>query len=208
MSNVIKAIIFDMDGVLIDACEWHYEALNLALESYGMAISRVEHVTKYNGLPTQTKLDMLTREKGLSEGVHQKINKLKQQVTMDVINQRCQPDIQHLDTLAQLRFDGFRLAVASNSIRKTVEAMLSLAGITPWLELMLSNEDVARPKPSPDIYLKAMASLGVEPEQTLIIEDSPQGIHAAKASGAHVLEVAGVSEVSYENISRYLLGIA
>lgn len=61
----IKAIFFDMDGVLIDAKEWHYEALNRALELFGMPISQVDHLTTFDGLPTRKKLEMLTLGRGL-----------------------------------------------------------------------------------------------------------------------------------------------
>ena len=58
--NQIKAVIFDMDGVLIDAKEWHYEALNRALGNYGYCVSRSEHISIYDGLPTRSKLQLLT----------------------------------------------------------------------------------------------------------------------------------------------------
>jgi len=64
MVNKIKAVIFDMDGVLIEAKDWHYEALNRALKVFGYAISRYDHLVTYDGLPTVMKLDMLTKEKG------------------------------------------------------------------------------------------------------------------------------------------------
>lgn len=66
----IKAVIFDMDGVLIDAKEWHYEALNKALALFGFAISRQEHLDSYDGLPTRKKLEMLSSEKEPTKGLH------------------------------------------------------------------------------------------------------------------------------------------
>ena len=75
----IKAVIFDMDGVLIDAKDWHYEALNRALELFGYTISRYDHLVTYDGLPTRKKLEMLTKERDLPKELHSFINEMKQQ---------------------------------------------------------------------------------------------------------------------------------
>ena len=74
----VKAVIFDMDGVLIDAKDWHYEALNRALNHFGYNISRYDHLVTFDGLPTRRKLEMLTREQGLPNALHKLINELKQ----------------------------------------------------------------------------------------------------------------------------------
>lgn len=201
MPDSIKAVIFDMDGVLIDACEWHYQALNLALAEQGFTITPDEHLNQYNGLPTQIKLNILTEQKGLAPILHKEIEQRKQVLTMELIEQHCQPVIEHIKALSRLRFSGIKLAVASNSIRRTIEMMLTRAGITPWIEFYLSNEDVMQAKPAPEIYLKAIKRLGFKAEETLIIEDSAHGIMAARASGARVMCVNGCQDVNYHNIS-------
>ncbi|MYM36634.1 HAD-IA family hydrolase [Duganella sp. FT94W] len=200
----IKAIIFDMDGVLIDAKEWHFEALNRALTLFGMAISRYDHLVTYDGLPTKTKLRMLSLERGLPEALHGFINEMKQIYTMEVIYARCKPVFQHQFALSRLRAQGYRMAVCSNSIRHTIAMMLERAELLPFLEFYLSNEDVAAPKPAPDMYLQAIARLGLRPDQCLIVEDNPNGIKAARDSGAHVLCVHDVREVNYANIAQTL----
>jgi beta-phosphoglucomutase-like phosphatase (HAD superfamily) len=85
----IKAIIFDMDGVLIDAKDWHYEALNRALGLFGMEISRYDHLVSYDGLPTKKKLEMLSLERGLPYSLHEFINEIKQQYTMELVYTKC-----------------------------------------------------------------------------------------------------------------------
>ena len=74
----IKAVLFDLDGVLVDATEWHFNALNRALSLFGYTISRYEHLTTYNGLPTRKKLEMLSVEKNFPRGLHSLTNKIKQ----------------------------------------------------------------------------------------------------------------------------------
>jgi len=196
----LKAIIFDMDGVLIDAKDWHYEALNKALALFGFSISRYDHLVTYDGLPTKKKLEMLTMERGLPKGLHQFINELKQIYTMEMIFQKCKPVFYHEYALSRLKAEGYRLAVASNSIRQTVELMMEKSNLARYMDLMLSNQDVSKPKPDPEIYNTAIARLGLKPEECLIVEDNQNGIKAAQASGANVMIVSSVEDVNYTNI--------
>lgn len=196
----IKAIIFDMDGVLIDAKEWHFEALNRALTLFGMAISRYDHLVTYDGLPTKTKLRMLSMERGLPEALHGFINEMKQLYTMEVIYAKCKPVFQHQFALSRLKAQGYRMAVCSNSIRQTIALMMERAELLPFLDFFLSNEDVVAPKPAPDMYNEAIRRMGLKPEECLIVEDNPNGIKAARESGAHVLCVNDVREVNHANI--------
>ena len=196
----IKAVIFDMDGVLIDAREWHYEALNRALSLFGYAISRSEHLTTFDGLPTKKKLELLTLERGLPRGLHGFLNDLKQLYTTEMVHLKCKPTFAHEYALSKLKGEGYKLAVASNSIRATVELMMEKSNLRPYLDLMLSNQDVKAAKPDPEIYLAACARLGLRPCECLVVEDNPNGIRAAEAAGCPVLEVEGVEEVHLVNI--------
>lgn len=194
-----------MDGVLIDAKEWHYEALNLALKPFGYTIEHDEHIETYDGLPTSKKLPLLTKRKGLPEAHYPAIINLKQKYTMELVEQRCRPTAWHLQALSKLKSLNYRLGVASNSIRQTVEIMMKKSGLDQYLDVMLSNEDVSRPKPHPEIYLKAMQMVKCSPGTTLVIEDNPIGIRAARAAGACVMTVAKVEDVNFNNIRRHIL---
>lgn len=198
----IKAILFDMDGVLIDAKEWHYEALNKALDLFGMPISRFDHLTTFDGLPTRKKLELLSMERGLPEVLHQFINEMKQRYTMDIVHTRCKPQFVHEFCLSSLKALGYKLAVCSNSVRDTVVLMMEKAGLEPYLDCMVSNEDVTAGKPDPEMYLKAMGLLNVLPNECLIVEDNPNGIKAARAAGGHLLVVRDVRETSLENVMQ------
>jgi beta-phosphoglucomutase len=203
----IKAVLFDMDGVLIDAKDWHYEALNKALGLFGMEISRYDHLVTYDGLPTKKKLEMLSAERGLPKALHTFINDMKQQYTMELVHTACKPNFLHEYALSKLQIEGYRMAVCSNSIRNTIDVMLDKASLKPYLEFYVSAQDVKQGKPSPEIYLNAIARMQLEPSQCLIIEDNENGIAAAHGSGAHVLEVESVSDVHYENIKRRIAAI-
>ena len=196
----IKAIIFDMDGVLIDAKDWHYEALNRALGHFGYTISRYDHLVTFDGLPTRKKLEMLSLEQGLPKGLHSFLNDLKQAYTIEMVHARCKPIFQHEYAISRLKSAGYKLAVASNSVRKSVELMMEKSRLLEYLNLLVSNEDVKKPKPDPEIYLKAMKMLHVKPEETLVLEDNPNGIAAAKAAGAHLMIVSSVTDVTWDAI--------
>ncbi|SHK88056.1 haloacid dehalogenase superfamily, subfamily IA, variant 3 with third motif having DD or ED [Selenomonas ruminantium] len=198
----IKAILFDMDGVLIDAKDWHYEALNKALGLFGLPISRYDHLTSFDGLPTKVKLKMVSKRFFLPESLHSFINQLKQNYTVELIHERCHPLFHHEYALSKLHQEGYQIAVCSNSIRKTIELMMEKAALTPYLDLIVSNEDVVKAKPDPEMYQFAIKSFGLRPEECIVVEDNPNGIQAGKASGAFVMEVSTVYDVTYENIMR------
>ncbi len=200
--NTIKAVLFDLDGVLIDATEWHYKALNRSLGLFGFTISRYDHMATYNGLPTRKKLEMLSVESGLPTSLHALINRVKQVYTREEILASCWPTFEKEFMMSRLRREGYRIAVCSNAIRESVELMLARAGLLEYVEFILSNEDVKAPKPDPAIYQLAMSRMGIEAHEVVIVEDAAHGILAARRAGAHVCEVAGFHEVDYWRIRR------
>ena len=196
----IKAVIFDMDGVLIDARDWHYEALNQALGLFGYSISRYDHMVTFDGLPTKKKLEMLTVERGLPKVLHNFINHMKQVYTMQHVYTKCKPVFQHQYALSKLKSLGYGIAVASNSIRASIDMMMEKADLQKYLDFYLSNQDVKQAKPSPEIYKTAIAKFGFKPEECLVVEDNQNGVKAALASGANLLKVEGPNEVNWQNI--------
>jgi len=202
--NKIKAVIFDMDGVLIEAKDWHYEALNKALNLFGMEISRYDHLVTYDGLPTRDKLEMISIERGLSRELHEFINDMKQQYTMEIVYASCKPTFYHEHALSKLSSLGYKMAVCSNSIRNTVEIMMLKASLEQYLEFYISNQDVKNGKPDPEMYDDAIKRLGLSPKECMIVEDNENGIKAAKASGAWVMEVDVVEDVNYQNIKEHI----
>jgi HAD superfamily hydrolase (TIGR01509 family) len=199
---MIKLILFDLDGVLVEAKQIHYDALNKALgETY--SISWDEHLSIYDGLKTNQKLDILTKRKGLPINTHKQIWDDKQKYTLKALS-NLKPNIQLQVCMDMLISNGYKLAICSNSIRKTVLTVLSKFDIIDRFDLILSNEDVKNSKPHPEIYWKAMSKIGVLPEETLIVEDSPYGLLAAARSKAHVMRVGSPKEITYININKYL----
>jgi len=201
----IKLVIFDLDGVLVEAKNIHYDALNEALgEQY--AISWAEHLSTYDGLKTNQKLEMLSDRKGLPTELHREIWEGKQKLTLQKLKE-LKPNQTLQSVMNALVEDGYKIAVCSNSIRKTVLTVLSKLGIMEFMDYIISNEDVQNSKPHPEMYWRAISKMGCLPEETLIVEDSPYGLLAANRSKAHVLRVKNPKEVTYTNIFKKLTEI-
>ena len=195
----IKLVIFDLDGVLVEAKNIHYQALNEALgKKY--AISWNEHLSTYDGLKTTQKLNMLTNRKGLSVDEHQSIWERKQQITLQKLKQLGTDDTL-IELMDWLSTNGYKIAVCSNSIRKTVLTVLSKLGIMEFMDYIISNEDVDNSKPHPEMYWTAISKMKSLPEETLIVEDSPYGLLAAARSKSHILRVKNTKETTLENIN-------
>ena len=202
-------VIFDLDGVLIDSRDMHYETLNQALKRYdpSMVISRSEHLAKYDGHPTNYKLKLLTKEKGLSRDAHNLIWKWKQDATQDFILKNFEHDDRIRAVLTQLKERGHTLYCASNSIWETVKNSLFKKGFIEYIDYFISNEDVRNPKPSPEIYFKCFERANVSPREVLICEDSPVGRKSASDSGAAVCPIENPDDLTLSKIEKYISGI-
>ena len=200
-----KLIIFDLDGVLVEAKEIHYKTLNKALAEVDRKymITEKEHLSTYDGLKTNQKLEMLTKNKGLDPIYYEQIWNRKQDLTIDAISE-LKPNTHLIVVFKRLRDMGYKLACCSNSIRRSVLVMLSKIGLIEYMDLIISNEDVKNSKPHPEMYWKAMSMMSVLPEETLIVEDSPHGLLAASRSRANVLRVDNPADLTFEKIQNKL----
>ena len=202
--NKVKAVVFDMDGVLIDAREWHYLALNEALSPFGFTITLEMQKSTFEGLPTKSKLNILSSEFGFPRELHSIVTKLKQDRTLRLASTNCYPNVSHQILLERISHLGLKIGLYTNSIRETTNFMLTYAKINHFLDKVITNEDVLEPKPSPEGYLKICRELEVNPNEVLVIEDGMYGVQAAKSAGCRVLRVSGPEEVSIEKIMSEL----
>ena len=196
-----KLVIFDLDGVLIDSKDYHYDALNEALgEEY--AISREEHVSTYDGLPTTAKLELLSKNKGLPAERYEEIWRAKQENTLHIFKTKVDKDYELMGYFQQLVDEGYKIAVASNSIRNTVKIILLRLGLLEFVDIYVSNEDVVRNKPFPSMYWKCMMALGALPDDTVILEDSHIGRQGALDSKCHLVPIENRSDLNQVKIDR------
>lgn len=200
-----KLFIFDLDGVLVEACDWHRDALNEALfETCNYTISEEDHKSIFNGIPTSKKLEILSKRGIVASNKHQEINDLKQEKTIDIINNNATIRQEKIDMLLAIKDNGHNVCCYTNSIRKTTHLMLEKTGILEMFDYILTNQDVNNPKPNPEGYLFLIEEFKFRKEDTFIIEDSPKGLEAATQSGANIIKVKNSNEVNIETIRRFL----
>jgi beta-phosphoglucomutase len=204
----IKAVIFDMDGTLIEAKDWHYHALNEALEIFGATISREEHETTFDGLPTKVKLEILNESGRIPAHLNSTISAVKQERTLREIARECYPRVEQLLMMSWLKERGFKIAVATNSIRATAEVMLKSAGLFGYLDALVTNEDVKVSKPDPEMFALTAVKLGVEPKECLVIEDHEYGLRAAELAGCKFVKVDAVEMLTTQFIEQSLKTVA
>lgn len=196
-----KLVIFDLDGVLIDSKDYHYHALNQALGEE-FAISREDHVSIYDGLPTSRKLELLTQNKGLPVELYEQIWNKKQELTLKIFSESVSKDYELMGYFQQLIDAGYKIAVASNSIRNSVKIILLRLGLLEFVDVYVSNEDVVRNKPFPEMYWKCMTTLGALPNDTVIIEDSHIGRQGALDSKCHLIPVENRKDFNQSKVDR------
>ena len=200
-----KLIIFDLDGVLIESRDIHYYSLNDALKNVDKKyiISREEHLSMYDGLNTTKKLEMLSEKKGLSKSYFNQIWKDKQKETFKYIKQ-ISKNVDLIKLFSEIKNKDWKIAVASNSIRETVKLSLLSLGILEFVDYYISNEDVKRTKPYPEMYWKCMTELNVIPKNTIIVEDSHIGRQGAIDSGAHLLPIENANDLTFFKVMNKL----
>lgn len=198
-----NAFIFDLDGVLIDSKEIHFNSLNLALSEINEAyvISKEEQANIFEGLSTKAKLDILSYSKGLPKELHNIIWE-KKQICSSEMFQVFDRDEDLIKLFKLIRSFNIKIGVASNAIRDTVVGSLKSLGVYELVDYALSNEDVSNPKPNPEIYKTMMSLLGSSPETTIIFEDSEIGQAAAKASLAKLFPVIERKDITLAYISK------
>jgi len=205
LAKAVESVIFDMDGTLIDAREWHFRSLNEALQIFGEEISIEEHLSSFDGLPTKVKLAALTERGRIPKNIHGIVSAIKQDRTLREVAKNCFPKVEHLLLMSWLRAREIPIAVATNSIRATAETMLRSSGVLGFIDCLVTNEDVRRAKPDPEIYLVACEKLGVSPANTLVVEDHPYGVEAARKAGCDVIQVSGPWDVTTKLIESHML---
>jgi HAD superfamily hydrolase (TIGR01509 family) len=205
-----KLVIFDLDGVLLDSRELHYIALNKALETIDpkYVITREEHLSTYDGLPTSKKLQMLVVQKGFPADKASEVAELKQKFTIEAL-EHITPGYIPKVYMKELKKRGYKIGVASNSVRDTLRAALDKMGLLGYIDHYVSNEDVKHNKPYPEMYWQIMTATKTLPRNCVIVEDSHIGRQGALDSGAHLVPVENPEDLGtskLEEIIRILEG--
>ncbi len=201
---MIKTLIFDLDGVLVDTKKIHFEALNYSLKKIEkFAITFLDHSKTFDGLPTDKKLDILLKKKKIKKKNLDKIKYLKKIETKKLIKKHISYSSKTFNLFKKLK-KRYKIAIATNAINKTLVECIKILKLEKFIDYSISNENVNYPKPHPEIYLKCLVKLNSKPSETMIIEDSHYGRTAALESGCKLFPVKKLNDVNLKNINNYV----
>lgn len=177
----VQAVIFDMDGVLVDSEPFGFEALRRVMARYGLGYSEEENA-EFLGRTTLESCGILKARHALPDSAETLagfyIDGMLAQIGDGPIPM---PGVPHV--LEQVRAAGYRMALASSAEVRVIQANLTALALGPLFEVVVSGTQVARGKPAPDVFLATAERLRVAPDRCLVIEDSRNGLLAAKAAG-------------------------
>lgn len=193
---MIKALLYDLDGVLYDGMALHEEAFLAAIRTEGAVLSVEDHRKDYAGLPTRKKLERMVQRGLLTEARATSAFQTKQQLTQTYLEQRIRPDTDRLYLLRHMKEAGLRQGCVTNCIKSTTYEILRRTELLPFLDPVITNEDVRAPKPSPEPYLAACHALDLQPKETLVFEDHDVGMTSAFTAGCNVRQITQYDELT------------
>jgi len=190
----VAAVIWDMDGVLVDSEPHHVKLEKKLFEELGLDIAEEEHLS-YMGKPADKMWEEIKELKGVAASL-EVLNERHRMVAEKYFSEikDIKPVDGLVDVLEELKGRGLPMAVASSSLRSVIDIILKKTGLEKYFDVIVSREDVKEGKPSPDIFLHAASLLNAGPEECIVIEDSSNGIKAAKAAGMFCVAFTGTGD--------------
>lgn len=178
----ISAVIFDMDGVIVDSEHLHYETDSRIFEHFGITLQEKER-HQFVGMSVQKFYETICSKYSPKLSPEYMIEFDRKYRAWYFRHAEMDANEHVVELLAHLKIKNIRTALASGSSPELIEIILRKLNLPDPFEIVLSSEKVPRPKPWPDVFLRAAELLGVNPEECLVIEDSALGIQAASAAG-------------------------
>ena len=202
---MIDTIIFDLDGVLINSKNIHFESLNRALShnKSKYQISYEDHLRSFDGLPTSKKLEILNKKKLVPKRLNKKIKLKKNQLTRKLLKENLTFD-KKIYSLFQKLSKKYKIGIATNAIEETLQIAIKKLRIGKFVKFSISTENIKNSKPHPEIYLRSIVSLNSKPKNTLVLEDSHNGRISAKEAGARLMPIKSLEDVTYKNITNFI----
>lgn len=198
----IKAVIFDLDGTLVDSEPNYFESDRRLLAEYGIQDFDAELKSKYIGIGSRAMLEDIMKNYQINESIENLLVK-KNQYYLEIARQNTVVFAEMKKFLHGVKERGYAMALASGSSPEVIEVILEVTELKPYFEVILSAEDVKKGKPAPDIFLEAAKRLGISPESCLVIEDSQYGVEAAKSAAMYCIALPYLPEfATHESYRR------
>ncbi|WP_420150402.1 HAD family hydrolase [Spirosoma sp.] len=186
----MKAVIFDMDGVIVDTNPHHRTAWREYYQRNGKSLSDDDFVQYVSGKHNKDIVAHLFTNQTITSDEVVRLSNEKEALFRELYRPVIQPVAGIITFLKSLKEAGIRTAVATSAPVENLDFVVDTLNIRPYFDALLNESMVSHPKPDPEIYQKAMEMLGVTPTESVIFEDSITGIQAAKAAGAYVVALA------------------
>ena len=201
---MIKVIIFDLDGVLVNTKKIHFETLNKSLKKNKLnSISYEDHLKIYDGLPTKEKLNILSKKYRITKSIRDKIQRDKKIFTSKILKKKISYS-KKIEKMFSVLSKKYKIVVATNAVKETLDICLSKLKVKKYVNFSICNEDIINPKPNPEIYFKIFIKYGIYPKECLILEDSSYGRQAALSSGGNLMPIKEEKEVTLNKITTYI----
>lgn len=197
----ITALVFDLDGVLVSSRGLHEDAFLEAASAAGIMVDRTFHAQHLDGLPTKEKLARLHVPLEQRSAIYRH----KKQLTAERTASHLIWNDGVRDLLADLQSRGYGIGIASNASGYFCRCAVKLLQVEAVIDCLITNEDVRKPKPDPEMYMLAMERLGSVPAQTLVFEDARFGLASAFAAGARVCHVTDPTHLTRDRINKHLM---
>ncbi|QIQ06191.1 HAD family hydrolase [Streptomyces liangshanensis] len=191
----VPAVIFDLDGTLIDSEPNYYEAGRRLLARYGVDDYTWEHHSRFIGISTGETLVALRGEYGIDAPVERLLAE-KNALYLDLVRASTEVFPEMRKFVERLYAEGVRMAVASGSSGEAITAVLDVTGLDAYFTTTVSAEEVPRGKPAPDVFLEAARRLGAAPAECVVLEDAIPGVEAARAAGMRCVAVPYVAALA------------
>ncbi len=182
----MEAVIFDMDGVLVDSPKYNWKAMNKLLGEEGVNVSDGE-IKKYLGRSLKDQLKMLKEDYGIKEHDVNEFSKKLGRIQFEIYERNIKKNSVIINFLEALKSEGIKFALATSSHRWRSDKILELLSIKNKFDIIITAEDTEKHKPDPEIYLKTAEKLEVDPKNCVAIEDAVNGIQSGKNAGMKVI---------------------
>lgn len=187
---MLRAALFDMDGVIVDNRDAHLQAFSVFAARHGLPDFDTRSLLPYFGSTNAVIMGHLFGRDDLPAGEVERLSQEKERIYRELYDPVMRPAEGLVALLGALRGQGVKVAVGSSAPRVNVDFVLERCGIEACFDAVASGSEIRRSKPDPEVYLLAARKLGVRPQECVVFEDAFVGMEAARRAGTKVVAVA------------------